>query len=84
MNVYQQWKVNGYSPKWCQDHFIHDKAMRKVREIRAQLKEIMEQQKMKLVSCGTGIVLVIIRVTFNIENLAYSFHKKFRHVGTKE
>ena len=41
LNVYQQWKVNGYSPKWCQDHFIHDKAMRKVREIRAQLKEIM-------------------------------------------
>ena len=27
--------------------------MRKVREVRAQLKEIMEQQKMKLVSSGT-------------------------------
>ena len=27
--------------------------MRKVREVRAQLKEIMEQQKMKLVSAGS-------------------------------
>ena len=26
--------------------------MRKVREVRAQLKEIMESQKVKLVSCG--------------------------------
>ena len=53
LNVYQQWKVNGYSAQWCQDHFIHAKAMRKVREVRAQLKEIMEQQKMKMVSVGT-------------------------------
>lgn len=53
LNVYQQWKTNGYSGQWCQDHFIHVKAMRKVREVRAQLKEIMEQQKMRLVSCGT-------------------------------
>lgn len=53
LNVYQQWKTNGYSGQWCQDHFIHVKAMRKVREVRAQLKEIMEQQKMKLVSCGS-------------------------------
>ena len=53
LNVYQQWKTNGYSGQWCQDHFIHVKAMRKVREVRAQLKEIMEQQKMNMVSCGT-------------------------------
>ena len=53
LNVYQQWKVNGYSGQWCNDHFIHAKAMRKVREVRAQLKEIMESQKMKLSSVGT-------------------------------
>ena len=53
LNVYQQWKSNGYSSTWCNDHFIHAKAMRKVREVRSQLKEIMEQQKMRMVSCGT-------------------------------
>jgi len=53
LHVYQQWKANGYSAQWCGDHFVHIKAMRKVREVRAQLKEIMESQKMELVSCGT-------------------------------
>lgn len=51
--MYQQWKAHGYSAQWTADHFIHIKAMRKVREVRAQLKEIMESQKMELVSCGT-------------------------------
>ena len=31
LNVYQQWKSNGYSGSWCAEHFIHGKAMRKVR-----------------------------------------------------
>uniref|UniRef100_H2Y9B7 RNA helicase n=1 Tax=Ciona savignyi TaxID=51511 RepID=H2Y9B7_CIOSA len=52
LNVYQQWKTNGYSATWCNDHFIHAKAMRKVREVRSQLKEIADQQKMKIVSAG--------------------------------
>ena len=30
LNVYQQWKSNGYSGVWCSEHFIHAKAMRKV------------------------------------------------------
>ena len=30
LNVYQQWKSNGYSGQWCGEHFIHVKAMRKV------------------------------------------------------
>lgn len=33
LNVYNQWKTNGYSSSWCNDHFIHAKAMRKVRVI---------------------------------------------------
>ncbi|BFZ12702.1 hypothetical protein BsWGS_15741 [Bradybaena similaris] len=53
LNVYQQWKRNGYSSTWCNEHFIHAKAMRKVREVQSQLREIVEQQKMELISCGT-------------------------------
>ncbi|XP_045194150.2 pre-mRNA-splicing factor ATP-dependent RNA helicase PRP16-like [Mercenaria mercenaria] len=52
LNVYLQWKRNGYSSSWANTHFIHIKAMRKVREVRQQLKEIMDQQKMELISCG--------------------------------
>ncbi|XP_049807833.1 pre-mRNA-splicing factor ATP-dependent RNA helicase PRP16 [Schistocerca nitens] len=53
LNVYNQWKSNNYSAAWCNDHFIHVKAMRKVREVRQQLKDILEQQKIEVVSCGT-------------------------------
>lgn len=52
LNVYQQWKKNSYSASWCNEHFIHIKAIRKVREVRQQLKEIMDQQRMDLISCG--------------------------------
>lgn len=42
-----------YSSHWCNEHFIHIKAMRKVREVRQQLKDIVIQQKLELKSCGT-------------------------------
>lgn len=53
LHVYQQWKANHYSARWATEHFIHIKALKKVREVRAQLKDIMDQQKMALISCGT-------------------------------
>lgn len=43
-----------YSGSWCNEHFIHVKAMRKVREVRQQLKDIYsQQQRLTLKSCGT-------------------------------
>lgn len=54
LNVYQQWKMNNYSSNWANEHFIHIKAMRKVREVRQQLKDILVQQKLEVKSCGTN------------------------------
>lgn len=54
LHVYTQWKSNGYSDGWCVRHFLHPKALRRAKEIREQLHDIMVgQQKMTLVSCGT-------------------------------
>ncbi|EDV26084.1 uncharacterized protein TRIADDRAFT_50235 [Trichoplax adhaerens] len=53
LHVYQQWKTNNYSSSWCTQHFLHFKALRKVREVRSQLTDIMHQQNLKIVSCGT-------------------------------
>jgi pre-mRNA-splicing factor ATP-dependent RNA helicase DHX38/PRP16 len=53
LHLYQQWKINGYSANWCTDHFIHIKAMKKVREIRQQLKDIMTSLELKINSAGT-------------------------------
>ncbi|KAL1603510.1 DEAH-box RNA helicase prp16 [Paraconiothyrium brasiliense] len=53
LHVYTQWKVNGFSDGWCVRHFLHPKALRRAKEIRDQLLDIMKMQKMALVSCGT-------------------------------
>ncbi|XP_028174839.1 pre-mRNA-splicing factor ATP-dependent RNA helicase PRP16 [Ostrinia furnacalis] len=53
LHLYNQWKANKYSSQWCTEHFVHGKAMRKVREVRQQLKDILQQQRLPLASCGT-------------------------------
>jgi len=54
LHIYQQWRTHGYRADWCSQHFIHIMAMRKVREIRAQLLDIMGQNSMSVESCGTN------------------------------
>ncbi|KAK3270343.1 hypothetical protein CYMTET_21256, partial [Cymbomonas tetramitiformis] len=53
LHVYNQWKNNGYRGDWCSDHFLHQKGMKKGREVRAQLLDIMKQQKVPVITCGT-------------------------------
>ncbi|MCJ1411582.1 DEAH-box RNA helicase prp16 [Ptychographa xylographoides] len=53
LHVYTQWRSNGYSDSWCIKHFLHPKALRRGKEIREQLNDIMKMQKMVLTSCGT-------------------------------
>ncbi|CAL8086623.1 unnamed protein product [Calicophoron daubneyi] len=53
LNVFTQWRKSGYSSNFCARHFLHLKAMRKVREVRQQMKEIMEQHNMNLRSIGS-------------------------------
>ncbi|KER32806.1 hypothetical protein T265_12762, partial [Opisthorchis viverrini] len=48
LNVFTQWRKSSYSAGFCARHFLHLKAMRKVREVRQQMKEIMEQHNMNL------------------------------------
>lgn len=43
-----------YSSTWANEHFIHIKALRKVREVRQQLKDILVQQRLPVKSCGTN------------------------------
>uniref|UniRef100_V5EEZ2 Pre-mRNA-splicing factor ATP-dependent RNA helicase PRP16 n=2 Tax=Kalmanozyma brasiliensis (strain GHG001) TaxID=1365824 RepID=V5EEZ2_KALBG len=53
LHVYNQWRNNGYRDSWCSRHFLHSKTLRKAREVRVQLEDIMRSQKLQLVSCET-------------------------------
>ncbi|KAG2645585.1 hypothetical protein PVAP13_2KG431815 [Panicum virgatum] len=51
LNVYLQWKSNQYRGDWCNDHFLHVKGLRKAREVRSQLLDILKTLKIPLTSC---------------------------------
>lgn len=52
LNVYQQWKSNQYRGDWCNDHYLHVKGLRKAREVRSQLLDIIKTLKIPLTSCA--------------------------------
>lgn len=58
LNIYRQWKLQKYSMNWSNKHFLHFKALKKVREVRQQLKDIMEQQKFEIISAGNDEDLI--------------------------
>ncbi|CAH2033500.1 unnamed protein product [Thlaspi arvense] len=52
LNVYQQWKEHDYRGDWCNDHYLQVKGLRKARQVRSQLLDILKQLKIPLKSCG--------------------------------
>lgn len=43
---------------WSMRHFLHPKLLRKAREVRVQLEDIMKFQKMEIISAGTDFDLI--------------------------
>ncbi|PCH33035.1 pre-mRNA splicing factor [Wolfiporia cocos MD-104 SS10] len=58
LNVFSQWKSHGFRDDWCIRHFLHPKLLRKAREVRAQLEDIMKFQKMEMISAGTDFDVI--------------------------
>ncbi|KAG8991813.1 DEAH-box RNA helicase prp16 [Tulasnella sp. JGI-2019a] len=58
LNVFNLWKMNGYGDAWSMKHFLHPKLLRKAREVRLQLEDIMKMQKLPIISAGTDYDVV--------------------------
>ncbi|KAF8921605.1 putative PRP16-RNA-dependent ATPase [Mucidula mucida] len=78
LNVFNQWKSHGYRDDWAMRHFLHPKLLRKAREVRVQLEDIMKFQKMELYSAGTDFDVVRKAIT------AGYFHQAARVKGIGE
>ncbi|CAI9117651.1 OLC1v1019095C1 [Oldenlandia corymbosa var. corymbosa] len=52
LNVYKQWEANHYRGDWCNDHFLLVKGLRKAREVRSQLLDILKTLRIPPTSCG--------------------------------
>lgn len=46
LHVYQRWRAAGCRTDWCAKHYINGKSMRKAREVREQLLEIVRSEGM--------------------------------------
>ena len=51
LNVYEKWKNNNYSSSWANDHYVYVKSLRKVKEVRQQILDIMKINHLELNSC---------------------------------
>lgn len=78
LNVFSQWKSHGYRDDWALRHFLHPKLLRKAREVRAQLEDIMKFQKMELITAGTDFDVIRKAIT------AGYFHQAARVKGIGE
>lgn len=70
LNTFKQWKRNGYSGRWCNEHFLHLKTLKKAREVRLQLLDMLKKQRIVHVSCGNDEDLVR-EVGFVTESFAF-------------
>jgi len=77
-NVYQQWKQHDYRGDWCNEHFLHVKGLRKAREARSQLLDILKTLKIPLTTCfpDTDVVRKAICSAY--------FHNSARRKGVGE
>ncbi|KNB43586.1 pre-mRNA-splicing factor ATP-dependent RNA helicase [Blastocystis sp. subtype 4] len=54
LNVFLQWKRAQYSKRWCERNYLHARSMMRVRNVRKQLLDLMKQQHIPHVSCGSN------------------------------
>uniref|UniRef100_A0A0W0F2G2 Pre-mRNA-splicing factor ATP-dependent RNA helicase PRP16 n=1 Tax=Moniliophthora roreri TaxID=221103 RepID=A0A0W0F2G2_MONRR len=78
LNVFNQWKSHGFRDEWAMRHFLHPKLLRKAREVRVQLEDIMKFQKMEIISAGTDFDIIRKAIT------AGYFHQAARVKGIGE
>eukprot|EP01062_Namystynia_karyoxenos_P063584 TRINITY_DN56393_c0_g1_i1.p1 TRINITY_DN56393_c0_g1~~TRINITY_DN56393_c0_g1_i1.p1 ORF type:complete len:1082 (+),score=324.40 TRINITY_DN56393_c0_g1_i1:79-3324(+) len=52
LNAFQMYRMNGRSARWCQENFLNHKALRRVEEVRVQLRDIMIKKHKRVESCG--------------------------------
>ncbi|KZT24702.1 pre-mRNA splicing factor [Neolentinus lepideus HHB14362 ss-1] len=78
LNVFNQWKSHGFRDDWAIRHFLHPKLLRKAREVRVQLEDIMKFQKMEIISAATDFDVIRKAIT------AGYFHQAARVKGIGE
>eukprot|EP01102_Stenamoeba_stenopodia_P002144 TRINITY_DN11908_c0_g2_i1.p1 TRINITY_DN11908_c0_g2~~TRINITY_DN11908_c0_g2_i1.p1 ORF type:complete len:874 (+),score=238.87 TRINITY_DN11908_c0_g2_i1:78-2624(+) len=57
LNVYNQWKETNYSTQWCFENFIQHRSMRRARDIRDQLVNMMERVEIDITTTTDDVAI---------------------------
>lgn len=52
LHIFNQWKLRNYESAWCREHFLNYRSLRRVREVRAQIIDLMKKNDIPLTSAG--------------------------------
>lgn len=75
LNVYTAYEQNT-TPSWCQKYFINNKAMKRAREIRNQMKKLLKGLKIPISSCSGKSFFWNILVVFKWTNGGFFVFRK--------
>eukprot|EP00971_Amphidinium_carterae_P301736 5994479-Amphidinium_carterae.1 len=50
LNVYKQWEDTGYSLNWCMENYVQNRSMKRARDIRDQLLDMVEKVELTVTS----------------------------------
>ncbi|KAI9014057.1 P-loop containing nucleoside triphosphate hydrolase protein [Hyaloraphidium curvatum] len=51
LRIYRTWEGNDFSKDWCFDNFIHYRAMRTARNVRSQIRDLLERLGLPIEDC---------------------------------
>ena len=52
LNVWRQYEESNYSNQWCHEHFVQVKSMKKARDVREQLLNLLDRVEIELKSAS--------------------------------
>lgn len=73
LNTYKKWEANGFSKDWCTENFVHEKSMRKARDVKKQLIKLLENINKK----EKGITLELVSCKNKLDQVRKAFVSGF-------
>ncbi len=58
LKVYKAWEETNFSIQWCFENFIQHRSMKRARDVREQLLNLMERVEINLTSCNNDSVAI--------------------------
>jgi len=55
LNVYNQWVETNYSTEWCFENFVQAKSLRRCRDIREQLEDMLERVEVEMLESNDDV-----------------------------